>query len=64
MYNKIESLLNQMLEYKYDAYIIPSTDEFLNEYVPSQNKRLLWITNFSGSNGIAIISRKKKNIIY
>ncbi|MAZ07698.1 MAG: Xaa-Pro aminopeptidase [Rickettsiales bacterium] len=60
MYNKIESLLNQMLEYKYDAYIIPSTDEFLNEYVPSQNKRLLWITNFSGSNGIAIISRKKK----
>tara|TARA_B100000579_G_scaffold83832_1_gene65422 strand:+ start:679 stop:993 length:315 start_codon:yes stop_codon:yes gene_type:complete len=60
MHNKIKSLLNQILKYNHDAYIIPSTDEFLNEYVPRQNRRLLWLTNFSGSFGIAIISIKKK----
>jgi len=60
MHNKIKSLLNQILKYNHDAYIIPSTDEFLNEYVPPQNRRLLWLTNFSGSFGIAIISIKKK----
>ena len=60
MYNKIKSLLNQISKYNHDAYILPSTDEFLNEYVSSQNKRLLWLTNFSGSFGIAIISIKKK----
>ena len=44
---------------KIDGYIIPTTDEFQNEYVPSFAKRLEYITGFDGSNGICIIFKDK-----
>ena len=39
--------------------MVSTTDEFLNEYVPDFNMRLKCLTNFSGSNGYALISGKK-----
>ncbi|MBS0236441.1 MAG: aminopeptidase P family protein [Proteobacteria bacterium] len=39
-----------------DGYVIPSTDEFHNEYVPQHLRRLEWLTGFTGSNGTAIIT--------
>ena len=43
-----------------DIYILSSSDEFLNEFVPKRNKRLHWLTDFTGSYGIAFISKEKK----
>ena len=43
-----------------DIYILSSSDEFLNEFVPERNKRLRWLTDFTGSYGIAFISKEKK----
>ena len=43
-----------------DYYLLSTSDEFLNEYPPDYNMRLKWLTNFSGSNGIALISRSNK----
>ena len=43
-----------------DIYILSSSDEFLNEFVPERNKRLHWLTDFTGSYGIAFISKEKK----
>ena len=60
MKDNIKSLIKKLFSHKFDAYILSSSDEFLNEYVPSYNRRLLWLTNFSGSNGIAIISKTKR----
>lgn len=40
---------------KLDGFVIPSTDEFQNEYVPNHLNRLKYITGFTGSNGVAII---------
>lgn len=37
--------------------VIPSTDEFLSEFTPPANKRLLWTTGFRGSTGLAVILR-------
>lgn len=51
----LNNLRTQMLQSNINAYIIPSTDEFQNEYTPPQNKRLEFLTGFTGSNGIAII---------
>ncbi len=42
-------------QHQITGYIIPSNDEYFNEYTPDSSKRLQYITNFSGSNGIAII---------
>ncbi|WP_116810882.1 aminopeptidase P family protein [Steroidobacter cummioxidans] len=38
--------------------IVPSTDEFLSEFPPAANRRLLWATGFRGSVGLAVILRK------
>lgn len=42
-----------------DSFIIPSGDEFQNEFVPEHSKRLQYITKFKGSSGTAIILRNK-----
>ena len=43
----------------YNGYILPSTDEYLNEFVPAQNKRLEWLSGFTGSNGLLFLINKK-----
>ncbi len=39
-----------------DAYLVPRQDEFQGEYVSAYAERLKWISGFSGSWGIAIIT--------
>ena len=60
MINNLEKLKKEISLKKIDFYVISTNDENLLEYTPDQNKRLQWLTNFSGSNGIALISKKKK----
>lgn len=54
-----KKLIESFDKHKIDAYIIPTTDEYQNEYSPDENKRLEFITGFTGSNGFAIIARDK-----
>lgn len=56
---KILLLHQKLMEYNLDGFIIPTQDEFLGEYVPDYAQRLKWLTNFSGSNGVAVILGKK-----
>ena len=58
--NKLRKLLNF---HNLDGYIIPKNDEFFSEYIKEDKDRLKFISNFSGSNGIAIIL-KKKNYLF
>lgn len=53
--DKINDLRALMLQNKIDFYLIPTSDEFNNEYVPPAFMRLKWISGFSGSNGLAVI---------
>jgi Xaa-Pro aminopeptidase len=39
--------------------VIPSTDEFISEFAPPANRRLLWATGFHGSVGAAVILRER-----
>ena len=57
---RIDKLIHQLKLRKMDYYLLSTSDEFLNEYPPDYNMRLKWLTNFSGSNGIALISRSNK----
>ena len=45
-----------------DAYIVPHEDEFLTEYVPNHSERLSFITGFTGSAGLTIITKNKAAI--
>jgi len=53
---KISQLRDLMKAKGIDGYLIPSTDEFNNEYIPEFSKRLAWCTGFTGSNGLAVIT--------
>ena len=54
--NIINLLKKKFYKYKIDGYIIPKNDEFFSEF--DQNNRLYKISNFSGSAGLAIITKK------
>ena len=38
-----------------DGFVVPRADEHQNEYVPACAERLLWLTGFSGSAGVAMV---------
>ncbi len=52
---RLEKLRKRLGELKLDGFLVPHGDEFQNEYLPACNKRLLWLTGFSGSAGLAVI---------
>ena len=54
----ITELKKLYLKFGIDGYVIPKNDQFFSEY--SNPNRLLKITNFSGSAGLAIITKDKK----
>ena len=45
-----------------DALIIPHEDEYLGEYIPLHNERLHWLTGFTGSAGLAVVTQHKAAI--
>ena len=53
---KIDRLRKAMLSHQIDAYLIPSSDPHQSEYVANHWKTREWLTGFSGSAGIAIVT--------
>ena len=60
---KINKIRRFFKKFKLDGYIIPKNDKFFSEYVDSDQDKLKYVTNFSGSYGFAIIL-KKKNYLF
>lgn len=42
-----------------DALLVPRADEHQGEYVPPSAERLAWLTGFTGSAGLAILTRRQ-----
>lgn len=59
---RIKNLREQFKKQKLDGFILPRSDKHLNEYVAPHDERLLWLTGFSGSAGLAIILNNKAAI--
>ncbi len=60
--NNILRIQRWMKKNNIDIYIINRTDEFLSEYIAPYAERLKWISNFSGSAGRIIVTKKKSYI--
>ena len=60
---KIRKIRKKINSYGLDGYLIPKNDEFFNEYVSNEDDNLKYISNFSGSYGLALIL-KKKNYLF
>jgi Xaa-Pro aminopeptidase len=55
---RIARLRELMARRKLDAVLVPRADEHQGEYVASCAERLAWLTGFTGSAGLAIITHK------
>ena len=55
---KINKLKIKLNNYKLDGYLIPKNNEFFSEYVTQDQDKLQYISNFSGSYGLALILKK------
>ena len=54
---KIQKLRTLMLSKGVSAYIVPSSDPHLSEYIPDCWKLRAWLTGFTGSAGTAVVSK-------
>ncbi len=57
--DRVARLRGELKRRKLDGFLVPRTDEYMNEYVAPYAERLLWQTGFSGSAGLAIILKNK-----
>lgn len=58
---RLLALRKEMIKYDLCCYIVPSEDEHLSEYVSESDQRRSFISGFSGSAGIACITRDLTN---
>jgi len=59
---RAEALRQELKRRDLAGFIVPRADEHQNEYVPGCAERLLWLTGFSGSAGLAIVLMDKAAI--
>lgn len=57
--DKLQSLRDELQKEGLDGYLIPRADEWQGEYVPARAERLSWLTNFTGSAGLAVVTKDK-----
>lgn len=58
MTEKLKNLRELLVENVLDAWLQPVHDEWFGEYPPACNRRVEWISGFSGSAGLTIIGRE------
>ncbi|MEX0269536.1 aminopeptidase P family protein [Leptolyngbyaceae cyanobacterium UHCC 1019] len=54
---KLAVLRSRFADHGLDAYLIPSADEHLNEYLPEIKQRRKWISGFTGSSGDFLVGQ-------
>lgn len=54
---KLAALRSLFTEHSLDAYLIPSADEHLNEYLPEVKQRRRWASGFTGSSGDFLVGQ-------
>jgi Xaa-Pro aminopeptidase len=53
--SRLADLRAELHRQSLDGLLVPRADEHLGEYVPAGAERLLWLTGFSGSAGMAVV---------
>ena len=58
-YERVAGLRAAFVPLGIDAFLVPRADEFQGEYVPACSERLAWLTGFTGSAGIALVTQSE-----
>ncbi|GIL40598.1 aminopeptidase P family protein [Roseiterribacter gracilis] len=59
MTRPIDLLRAELAKRNLDAFLVPHADEWQNEYQPARSARLAYISGFTGSAGIAVVTRDR-----
>ena len=59
---RLAALREQMRAAGCDALVVPRADEYLGEYIPAHNERLRWLSGFTGSAGLALVTATRAAI--
>lgn len=57
--SQLEKIKKNLKQQKIDHFILPNSDEFFLEYLPQSEKRIQYLSGFSGSSATIIISQNK-----
>lgn len=60
---RVKQLRDWMTQRQLDAYVIPHSDRYQSEYLTPNEERLQWLSGFTGSNGMAIVTRDKAALL-
>ncbi len=61
---RVARLRAALAERGLDAWVAPHEDEYQNEFIPSSAERLLWLTGFSGSWGMAAVMPEERAALF
>jgi Xaa-Pro aminopeptidase len=53
--SRLQALRAELKRRGVDGFLVPRSDEHQGEYVPTRAQRLVWLTGFTGSAGMAIV---------
>ena len=56
---RLAALREELAAQELDGFIVPMADQYQNEYVPPQAKRITWLTGFTGSAGMVVVLKQK-----
>ncbi|NWS75265.1 XPP2 aminopeptidase, partial [Crotophaga sulcirostris] len=56
---RLAALRDTMRAHGIQAYIVPSTDAHMSEYISARDARLGWLTGFTGSAGTGVVTQDK-----
>ena len=62
LYDRVDKLRELMEERSIDAYIIPTSDPHMSEYLADYYKTREYISGFTGSAGIAVVTKDKAGL--
>lgn len=60
---RLAALRAEMRRLDLAALIVPRADEHLGEYVPAHAERLAWLTGFTGSAGLAVVTHSRAAVL-
>ncbi len=55
---RVKAVRAEMNDVGVQVFLVPRSDEYQGEYVPTSAERLKWVSGFSGSAGLAVIAMK------
>ncbi len=61
-FRRLADLRREMAKLGLDGFVVPLSDEHQGEWIPRRARRLAWLTGFTGSAGLAIVTADRAAI--